>query len=319
MIWPDQPESSRLVTPINRRLRRTFVEIRRIWVVVGALSINKKIWILSFLPLSNKYKDLDYVSAWYAKGASYCSLGRGEYAFVATKSICQGEQVAMLWPIIFDCGLNISFAYRPFNWGNLAKSNAGVTCIIVGISPSPRRPCKIYEGSAARQVRNIGPYLINMNNVCIKNRNHSISDLPKMDYGNKPSDGGWLILSRDEREELILDEALSDRFVRKFIGSKEFINSTERYCLWVEDEDLKLAESVDAISRRFNEVRRVRKESSGPQANSKASVPHRFVFAPHKSGPAIIVPRGFLRKSTLSSCRLSRRSYHHLGSSSCDL
>ncbi|MCJ2015868.1 lactate dehydrogenase [Methylobacterium sp. E-065] len=241
---------------------------------------------------SSSFKDLDYVAAWYLKGAEFIRLvPHAECAFVATKSICQGEQVAMIWPLIFERGLVISFAHRPFHWSNLASSNAGVTVVIVGISRATNKKKAVYEKDEMRLVDNIGPYLIPMGNIIVTKMSRPINGLPRMDYGNKPTDGGNLIISHFEKEQLIKENPEIKKFVKMYVGSSEFIGGAARFCFWIEDDELAEANSIPILRDRLDNVRKLRSESKGSQANANAKTPHRFVFAPHRAGTALIVPR----------------------------
>ena len=245
-----------------------------------------------FAPHSKNFRDLDYVAAWYLKAADFLgSSGVGSAAFVATKSICQGEQVAMLWPLVFGLGLEISFAHRPFHWSNLASKNAGVTVVIVGIGAASEGLRRIYEGEEVRVVENIGPYLIPMGNVIVEKLSRPINGLPRMDYGNKPTDGGNLLLDRQDRDELLAIAPGAKQFIRLYVGSTEFIGGVPRFCLWIEDEHLASALGISEIQERIKRVRLLRSSSVGSQANANASTPHRFVFAPHRNGAALVVPR----------------------------
>jgi hypothetical protein len=238
------------------------------------------------------FKDLDYVAAWYLKASEYIkTVNNSGCAFVATKSICQGEQVAMLWPLIFEDGLTISFAYRPFHWSNLASHNAGVTVVIVGLTQKNSSPKTIYDEEEKRVVENIGPYLIATENVIVGKLAKPMNGLPRMDYGNKPTDGGNLIFDDVERSRLIASNPDSAIFIKNYAGSSEFINCTRRFCIWVEQESKKDAYAIPDFERRFEAIRQLRLASKGSQANANASTPYRFVFTPHKTGKALIVPR----------------------------
>ncbi|QQZ36971.1 DNA methyltransferase [Pseudomonas sp. SK2] len=238
------------------------------------------------------FKDLDYVAAWYLKAADYLhAVADCACAFVATKSICQGEQVAMLWPLVFGQGLEISFAHRPFHWSNLAAANAGVTVVIVGISSARSSKKILFEGDERRVVDNIGPYLIPVGNVIVQKAPRPVNGLPRMDYGNKPTDGGNLILDRAAKDGLVAVRPEAARFIKAYVGSTEFINGVPRFCLWVEDGEVDDARLIPELCERFENVRTLRAESKGQQANANADTPHRFVFAPHRSGNALIVPR----------------------------
>lgn len=245
-----------------------------------------------FASRTGNFKDLDYVAAWYLKASSYIrSVENASCALVATKSICQGEQVAMLWPLIFEDGNSIIFAHRPFHWSNLASHNAGVTVVIVGLSRSSARPKLIFDDGEVRAVNNVGPYLIPTDNVIVEKIAKPINGMPRMDYGNKPTDGGNLILDDAERARIIESHPESAAFIKNYVGSIEFINGTRRYCIWVDDEKRDDAYFIPEFNRRFKAVRDLRTESKGSQANANAETPHRFVFAPHRAGKALIVPR----------------------------
>lgn len=238
------------------------------------------------------YKDLDYVAAWYLQAARYCSTENADFALVATKTICQGIQVAMLWPLILSRGLTIFFAHRPFTWGNLAKDKAGVTCVIVGVSKRNVRPKRIFEGETIKEADNIGPYLIDMPNVIVQKQALRSDGLPIMDYGNKPSDGGNLIFEDREGVDILLQEhPEATHLIRRYVGSQEFVRSTARHCLWIKEEDLDLAMSIPPIAARLARVRALRMASKGKQSNDNAKTPYRFVYAPHRDGSALVVPR----------------------------
>ena len=158
-------------------------------------------WIFS--GLTDNYKNLDYVSIWFLKGADYCGAMGAKCAFVATNSVCQGEQVGMLWPIILAKGIEIEFAHNSFRWKNNATLNAGVTCVIIGMRTISTLPKTLYSGEALRVVKNISPYLISMDDIIVNKTRYPLNQLPKMNYGNKPVDGGNLMLSPGEKESLV--------------------------------------------------------------------------------------------------------------------
>lgn len=248
---------------------------------------------LVFEHLFKKYKDLDYVSAWFLKGSHYSSVTEAKVAFVSTNSITQGEQVSMLWPLIAKNGVEIEFAHLSFKWSNSAASNAAVICVIVGLRKKSDAPKFLYDKGLAHKVKNINAYLISADEVFIEKRSSPLSDLPRMDYGNKPTDGGNLLLSKEEKDELIELYPDSKNLIRKFTGSREFIQGIQRWCLWIEDSQLALAESIPPIAKRISSVRTLRANSNGLQANSNARTPHKFVYAPHKNKENIVVPCHF--------------------------
>lgn len=244
---------------------------------------------------TNDWKSLDYVAGWFQKAVMYGSHTKTESAFVSTNSICQGEQVPILWPLIFNSGHQISFAYRSFNWSNLASNKAGVTVVIVGISSGPSSKRKLFDVNdsgidVVRTIENISPYLVSGPSITVQAKSGSPDDRGTMIRGNMPNDGGHLVLDAYEAEQLILNCPEASKFIRKFIGSREFINSLPKYCIWIEDDELELAKSLPPISDRIEKVRLARMVG-GKQARDNANTPHRFVFAPHRDGAAIIVPR----------------------------
>ena len=248
---------------------------------------------LVFEHIFKKYKDLDYVAAWFLKGAQYATLTNAKVAFVSTNSITQGEQVAMLWPLVYQNGIEIDFAHLSFKWVNGAASNATVTCVIIGLRNKSDAPKFLYNAGLSQKVRNINAYLAPTEDVFIEKRSTPVSNFPRMDYGNKPTDGGNFFLNRDERDELIAEFPNSEQLIRRFTGSREFIQGVERWCLWIDDAHLDLANSIPPIARRISNVRALRENSAGLQANSNAKTPHRFVYTPHKDTENIVVPCHF--------------------------
>lgn len=229
-----------------------------------------------FSSVTKIYKNLDYVSAWYLKGAEYCAAQNAQCAFVATNSICQGEQVAILWPLIFNFGIEIGFAHQSFKWKNLAANNAGVTCVIVGLRLISEQKKIIFHDDIARQVKHIGPYLIEMPNIFIAKVQHGITSRPEMLKGNQATDGGNLILSPDEKRTLLQDHPKAEAIVRRLYGSQEFIKGIERWCLWIQDTDLELAKSIPEVRERIGKTREMRLTSVDTGCNRMAGWPHRF-------------------------------------------
>lgn len=243
-----------------------------------------------FSPITKTYKNLDYVAAWYLKAADYGATVNSQAAFVATNSICQGEQVEMLWPLIFQRGSEIGFAHQSFHWRNNAAHVAGVTCVIVGIRRRSSARKTLYSGGLARSVRNIGPYLIEMDDTIVSKEMMPVNGLPKMDWGNKPTDGGHLILSPEEKDELLESHPQAAKFIRRIYGSQEFIRGVERWCLWISDEDRNFAEAIQPIKMRIEAVAKFRSESPAPQTRDYARFPHRFRQIQNFGSDAVLVP-----------------------------
>jgi hypothetical protein len=261
-----------------------------------------------FSSIFKKYKDLDYVAAFLLKAARYNQAVGASSAFVTTNSITQGEQVAMLWPLIFDSGNLIAFAHTSFLWSNLASHKAAVTCVIIGLSPSATTQRKLFSDDEMRVVSNISPYLVPTESVIVSKRTSALSAVGAMQSGNKPTDGGHLILGDDEKAKLAaaFPEALP--FVKRYVGSKEIINGGGRWCLWIEDDSLEAANAIPPLRNRINAVRQVRSESRGDQANDNMATPHRFVFAPHTPGLAIAAPNVSSERRGYLPCDLTNYS-----------
>ena len=238
---------------------------------------------------------LDFVTCWFWKGSLYIKDSRAELALVATNSICQGEQVDLLWPRIFNQGLKIHFAYKPFTWANNAKDKAAVHVVIVGLSSTAKHH-KLYqlmdEEWRHMTVDNIGPYLVEGSNISVGSFKKPISEnVPKLVFGNMPADGGYLLLDTPEKEELIRREPISHKWIKKVYGASEFINSRERWCLWLKNCTDKELNEMPLVQERVNAVKLFREGS--PRAGTKkgAETPHLFneVRQPI-SGNYILVP-----------------------------
>ena len=227
------------------------------------------------------WKSLDYVAGWFMKAADYGTRTNSVAAFVATKSICQGEQVAILWPLIFKTGHEIAFAHTSFKWANLASHNAGVTVVIVGISNHPKKVRRLFsiaeDGSVIeKQTDRINAYLVSGLDVIVTPMSKAKDGRGLMEWGNKPTDGGNFFFTADERRQLLAQSPRAERFVKRFLGAQEFIRGQERYCLWIGDAERKEAEEISEIRRRIEAVAKVRSESKAAETRPAAAFPHRF-------------------------------------------
>lgn len=245
-----------------------------------------------FSKYSGSFASLDYVSNWIIKAVDYSRHSETDIAFVATNSICQGEQVALLWPIVFRENCHIHFAQTSFKWSNLASDKAGVTVVIVGLSRRHSGECKLFSGDGVRTVGSIGPYLVPDTLAIVEKASHPISQVSPMYLGNMAKDGGNLIIELEVGRELVDKHGVPQKFVRKFYGSEELIHAEPRSCIWVKDEDLTEAEQYPAIRSAFEGVAQFRNESPAPSTKKFASTPHRFVQMSAKNGDqAIVIPR----------------------------
>jgi len=227
------------------------------------------------------WKSLDYVSGWFMKAADYGTQTQSAAAFVSTNSICQGQQVPILWPLIFETGHEIAFAHTSFKWANLASHNAGVTVAIVGISNHAgkvRQLISIEENgeTVAKEAANINAYLVAGPNIVVEKAAKPLDALFAMSFGNKPVDGGNLLLSTDEVNALGLTKEQRERFIRRIYGSAEFIRGLSRYCLWINDADLDEALAIEPIRERIEAVHAMRLSSPKAATREGAKYPHQF-------------------------------------------
>ena len=245
---------------------------------------------------TDNWKSLDYVAGWFIKAAEYGMQTNTVSAFVATNSICQGQQVAYLWPLIFNTEHEISFAHTSFQWANLASHNAGVTVVIVGLSnhAGNSRPLSSVASDGrvvVKETPHINPYLIPGANVIVHPASKNLANLPEMARGNSPTDGGNLILEADELAGLGLSSEQTKEFIHPFVGSRELISGARRYCIWIEDNQVARALTVSKIAERVERVRVFRSESQKAATVKAAKWPHRFdERKPIPDQPVICVP-----------------------------
>ena len=224
---------------------------------------------------------LDYVAGWFMKAVDYGTRTKCATAFVATNSICQGQQVPVLWQMIFSTGHQIKFAHTSFKWKNLATNNAGVTVVIIGLSITPSRHRSLYVSNkegvvSVKEVANINAYLVPAKNIIVEKRANAVSDVATMSFGNMPNDSGGLLLNRETVEEALNDYNVPSRFIRPFLGSDEAIDGKRRYCLWVAENDYAEALTNKWLANRFATVARHRLESDRDATQRLARIPYRF-------------------------------------------
>jgi hypothetical protein len=230
---------------------------------------------------TKSWKSLDYVAGWFMKAADFGTQTQAAAAFVSTNSICQGQQVPILWPLVFETSHVIHFAHTSFKWANLASHNAGVTVAIVGISKNPVKLRRLYSpnengGTVLKEAENINAYLIAGVNVIVEKSFTPRSCVSEMDFGNKPVDGGHLLLSSNELQALGLTKNQRDRFIRRIYGSAEFIRGVDRFCLWITNEHLEEAMDIPSIAKRVNGVRALRLASTDKSAQDMAKRAHQM-------------------------------------------
>jgi hypothetical protein len=243
------------------------------------------------------WKTLDYVAGWLLKAAHYGIKSHAATAFVATNSICQGQQVPILWPLIFNTGHEIGFAHTSFKWANLASHNAGVTVAVIGISRHVGKLRFLQSaadegGMTVKEVANINAYLVAAPNIEVHARTRSFQDLPLMQFGNHPYYGSALIFKLELAKKLIECNPESAPFIRPLYGSEEFIDGSPRACLWIEASEANRANAIPWIAARVAEVAKSRLEATKDSAAQKlAETPYRFRDQASAKRHILIIPR----------------------------
>lgn len=249
-----------------------------------------------FENVNEYWKSLDYVMGWFWKAHRYIKGRAAKAAFVSTNSICQGQLVPMFWPSILGDSTRIFFAHSSFKWRNLAANNAGVMVVIVGITSDQGRNARLFDVSGQDQIIEkivpiINAYIVPGPNVYVDAATRPLTFVPTMFWGNKPTDGGNLILAAHEAREFMRAEPEVAEFLRPLYGSEEFIHATPRVCIWVTSDNKDKAYAVPRLSERFEKVRQFRANSKAKETRPASAYPHRFRQIQGEPGNcSIIIP-----------------------------
>ena len=235
---------------------------------------------------------IDFVSAWYFKASHIMQNTSIRTALVSTNSITQGEQVAGVWKPLYErFGIHIDFAYRTFKWNSEAKNKAAVHCVIIGFSVSDNPKNKvIYDDKTKIIAKQINPYLIDGDLIFIDSRTKAICEVSPMVYGSKPTDGGYLFLTLQEKDELIKTYPQVESMIRRVYGASEFINNKERYCLWLVGQNPSTLRSIPPIISRIQLVKEFRKSSPKKQTQDSAERAMEFQEIRHNDNDYLLVP-----------------------------
>lgn len=242
--------------------------------------------------LKLKSKNIDYVAGWYFKTAEFIQKTNIKAAFVSTNSITQGEQVAAIWKPIFEQNIQIDFAHRTFRWDSEASLKAHVFCVIIGFSIISNKSKKLlFENNIMKECQNINGYLYDADNIFIEKRNNPIcTGVEKMLYGSEPREGGFLILSEREKQELLKESPNLDNIIKRFVSSEDFINNKIRYCLWIEKKDLINLKKSKFVMHRLEECKNFRLKSKQKQAFAFAKYPYLFASARQPKTDYLLIP-----------------------------
>ncbi len=275
-------------------------------------------------------QDLDYVTCWYKLAAKYIKNTKIEVAFVSTNSICQGAQVPILWNVLFnDLGVHINFAYQTFKWGSESSDQAAVHCVIIGFALFNRSKKYLYTtDKTPKIVDNISPYLTEGSDSFVVATKDALCDVPKMIFGNQPRDGGYFILTEEEKDTILAKEPNLEKWIHPYMGAEEFIKGKKRYCLWLVNASPLDIKSSKILYEKVESVRKFREESKAKTTNGYAKVPHCFAQMTQPEGvdylivPSVsserrkYIPIGFLDANTISSNAVQivpNASLYHFG------
>ena len=235
--------------------------------------------------------NMDYVCCWYKKCADFMKNTSIRAALVSTNSVSQGESVANLWKPLLENDVHIDFAYRTFQWDSEAKIKAHVHCVIIGFSIAPyNKPKKIFIDERYQIAKNINGYLLDAANVYVESRNKPICNIPEIGIGNKPIDGGYYLFEKEEMEEFIKKEPEAKKYFRPWYGSKEFINRSPRYCLWLGECSPAELRKLPLCMERVREVKEYRLQSTSVGTVKLAERPTRFHVENMPKGQYIVIP-----------------------------
>jgi len=265
-------------------------------------------------------KELDFVSAWYIKSAQYMQGRATKAALVSTNSITQGEQVGVLWQVLFNrYHIKIHFAHKTFKWSNEAKRNAAVYCVIIGFAAHDTTNKKLFEYETVKSepheiiVNNINPYLVAGSDFFVSSkRTHIQNFVPQIVFGSMPNDGGNLLFTEDEKNEFLKLEPKADKCIKPLISAKEYLNGKNRYCLWLKDCPPNELKAMPKVLERVENVKKLRSESNREATKKLAKTPMLFgedrqpdsdyVFIPLTSSEnRDYIPMGFFTKDSISN------------------
>lgn len=262
----------------------------------------------------NEVQDLDYVTCWYKLAVDYINNTNIEVCFVSTNSITQGSQVPILWSALLRRGnVHINFAYQTFKWNSESSSKAAVHCVIICFSSKAREQKALFGNNGYKFVDSISPYLVAGDNTFVVARKKPICKVPEICFGNQPRDGGFFILTDEEKTEVLQKEPDLSKWIHLYVGATEFINNKTRWCLWLKHASPKDIRSSKILNDRVNAVKNFRLASNAKTTNGYAKVPHlfaqitqpecdSFIIVPnHSSERRRYIPIGFAPGEVISS------------------
>jgi hypothetical protein len=261
-------------------------------------NVEQKKELLNLFGNDNSVGMLDYVTAWYLKASQYIQDSKIRVAFVSTNSITQGEQVGIIWNLLFNkYKIKIHFAHRTFRWSNEARGNAGVHVVIIGFANFDITEKQIFEYNDIKgepleiKVKNINPYLVESKDIILRSISNPICNIPKMKSGSAARDGGFLILTNVKKNEIEKNEPLSKNYLKRFVSGDDLINNIQRWCIWLKNIPPNEFRSIKEFQIRFNEVKKFRENSSRAGTKKMASLPYLFAEERQPQKDFLIIPK----------------------------
>ena len=260
----------------------------------------------------SNYKNLDYAACWFLLATKYINMHGGAYAFVTTNSLTQGEQVSLLWPKLFEYGIHIRFGHTAFKWRNDARNNTAVTVVIIGVvNNDDSRRCELYTQTSMTEPIQISPYLL-PGTIYVERRKTPISNLPYMVKGNMPYGAEFLLMDGSTKRFAVEQDRRILEFVKRIVGSDEFINGKERWCLWIPENKASSAMKIPFIKDRIDKVYDLRINNKDKNAQRLAERPYQFREMRETTTHSLVVPSvssenreyvpiGFVDKNTIVS------------------
>lgn len=243
-----------------------------------------------FSGVTKKYKAFDYVAGWFYKAGQYIAGRNARAALVSTNSIVQGDAVSTIWPLVLGAEREIFFAHQTFKWRNNASANAAVMCVIVGIRNRSTTPKTLVDGEVSFTAANINAYLLDAPDLAVTRQSTSLFGLPDMQFGNMPYDAGNLLMTREGRDHLLDDYPEAAGLVRRFVGSQELIKGIDRFCLWIDDDQLEMAMAIPGVAQKIEATRLARLDMKDTAGQALADRPHQFREHYAPTGHAFLVP-----------------------------
>jgi type I restriction-modification system DNA methylase subunit len=264
------------------------------------MSKNQKEDVKAIFKKIKRIGNIDYVACWFKKAVNFIENTKIKAAFVSTNSITQGEQVSIIWKDLLDLGVKINFAYRTFRWDSEASIKAHVHCVIIGFSMTDEQKKKIFTTTYNRKeehiedkiVKNINAYLVDAPNILISNRSKPLCNVPQMSFGSMPNDNGFLSnYSTEQKDAIISKYPETKQFFRKFVGSTEFINNKQRWCLWFENVSPSVINKSNYFKETLSKVKEFRLSSKRKATQKLADTPNLFGEIRQPESQYLLIPR----------------------------